>query len=81
MTISYVEPVITYVSSGNGNYPFTFKILAESDIEVWYTSASTGARVKLVRGSDFSVTVSNPGGSVELQLYVKRTHLSEMFFV
>ena len=66
MTISYVEPVITYVSSGNGNYPFTFKILAESDIEVWYTSASTGARVQLVRGSDFSVTVGNPGGTVTI---------------
>lgn len=66
MTISYVEPVKTYVSSGNGNYPFTFKILAESDIEVWYTSASTGARVQLVRGSDFSVTVGNPGGTVTI---------------
>ena len=66
MTISYVEPVITYVSSGNGAYPFTFKILAESDIEVWYTSASTGARVKLVRGSDFSVTIGNPGGTVTI---------------
>lgn len=66
MTISYVEPVITYVSSGNGAYPFTFKILAESDIEVWYTSASTGARVQLVRGSDFSVTVGNPGGTVTI---------------
>ena len=66
MTISYVEPVITYVSSGNGNYPFTFKILAESDIEVWYTSASTGARVQLVRGSDFSVTAGNPGGTVTI---------------
>lgn len=66
MTISYVEPVKTYVSSGNGAYPFTFKILAESDIEVWYTSASTGARVQLVRGSDFSVTVSNPGGTVTI---------------
>lgn len=66
MTISYVEPVKTYVSSGNGNYPFTFKILAASDIDVWYTSASTGARVKLVRGSDFSVTVGNPGGTVTI---------------
>lgn len=66
MTISYVEPVKTYVSSGNGAYPFTFKILAESDIKVWYTSASTGARVELVRGSDFSVTVSNPGGTVTI---------------
>ena len=66
MTISYIEPVITYVSSGNGAYPFTFKVLAESDIEVWYTSASTGARVQLVRGSDFSVTVSNPGGTVTI---------------
>ena len=66
MTISYVEPVKTYVSSGNGNYPFTFKILAESDIEVWYTSASTGARVQLVRGSDFSVTIGNPGGTVTI---------------
>lgn len=66
MTISYVEPVITYVSSGNGAYPFTFKILAESDIEVWYTSASTGARIQLVRGSDFSVTIGNPGGTVTI---------------
>lgn len=66
MTISYVEPVITYVSSGNGAYPFTFKILAESDIEVWYTSASTGARVQLVRGSDFSVTIGSPGGTVTI---------------
>lgn len=66
MTISYVEPVKTYVSSGNGAYPFTFKVLAESDIEVWYTSASTGARVQLVRGSDFSVTVSDPGGTVTI---------------
>lgn len=66
MTISYVEPIITYVSSGNGAYPFAFKVLAESDIEVWYTSASTGARVKLVRGSDFSVTIGNPGGTVTI---------------
>lgn len=66
MTISYIEPVITYVSSGNGTYPFAFKVLAESDIDVWYTSASTGARVKLVRGSDFSVTVSDPGGTVTI---------------
>lgn len=66
MTISYIEPVITYVSSGNGTYPFAFKVLAESDINVWYTSASTGARVKLVRGSDFSVTAGNPGGTVTI---------------
>ena len=66
MTISYIEPVITYVSSGNGAYPFAFKVLAESDIEVWYTSASTGARVQLVRGSDFSVTVSNLGGTITI---------------
>jgi len=59
MTISARSPKIIYTYSGNGDYPFLFRIYQEAEVFITYKDPS-GIMVSLIQDTDFTV-VFDPG--------------------
>jgi hypothetical protein len=67
MTVSDIDPVVTYSYSGPGNYTFSFGIVNDDDLILTYTDTN-GVSSTLVLGTDYTVStvVGVTGGTCVL---------------